>query len=89
MSTLAANDFVFLAVVNCDVVAKGMTKGNVMPTIQAKLFAIQCPLQNVSQQFSALVSFFIFICHSCLLKNKSPAGLESSRAQNKLFDSVV
>jgi hypothetical protein len=49
MPALAANDFEFLAIVYCDVVAKRMAEGDVMTAIQAKLFAIQCPLQNVSQ----------------------------------------
>jgi hypothetical protein len=72
MATLRTDDFEFFAVVYCDVVAKGMTEGDVMTAIQAKFLAIQGPLQNVSQQFRALVSFFVFICHSCLQNKESP-----------------
>jgi hypothetical protein len=76
MPALAANDFEFFSIVNRDVVSQEMSEGDVVSTVESKLFPIQGPLQNVSQQFLALVSFFFIICHSCLLKNKSPATIE-------------
>jgi hypothetical protein len=72
MPALAANDFEFLAIVNRDVVAKKFQKRYMVSAIQFKFFACKGPLKDIPQQFSFFVFFFFFICHSCLLKNKSP-----------------
>ncbi len=49
-----------------------MAEGDVVPAVESKLFPIQGPLQNVSQQFLSLISFLFIICHGCLQNNESP-----------------
>jgi len=75
IAALAANDFEFFAVVNCDVISEVGSKSDVMPTLQAEFPALQHSHQDFSQLLGFSIAGFLFFCHVVLHKNRKPSPL--------------
>jgi hypothetical protein len=74
IATLAANNFEFFAVVNCNIVAQVMAKCNIMAALESEFLAFENPHQDVFQEFGLAVLSPLFVCHIHLPENRSPAG---------------
>jgi len=73
IAALAAGNFEFFSVVNCNVVAQVMPKCDIMAAFEFEFLAFQNALQDIFQEFGLTVLKPLFVCHNSFPENRSPA----------------